>query len=110
MALIEIAQILINHVYSFNKIKNTVFPAPCRKNGLVFTFSDITKLCQIACIPVVKVHIPTVFEEGQAIAPAPFSSTVVSVFKTSDALNYVKRAKICSQVILGTFVKSVNRV
>jgi len=101
LALIEIAQILINHVYSFNKIKNTVFPAPCRKNGLVFTFSDITKLCQIACIPVVKVHIPTigryrlhephfkflrafseyqkvptVFEEGQAIAPAPFSSTV----------------------------------
>ena len=34
-------------------------------------------MLETCCIPVVKEHIPTVFEEGQAVAPAPFSSTVV---------------------------------
>ena len=33
---------------------------------------------ETCCIPVVKEHIATVFEEGQAVALAPFSNTVVS--------------------------------
>ena len=39
-------------------------------------FNTTDVVLKLLCIPVVKVHIATVFEEGQAVAPAPFSSTV----------------------------------
>ena len=69
------------------------------RDGLVNYCSDATDVAPetCCCISVVKEHIPTVFEEGQAIAPAPFSKTVVLVVKTSNVLNYVKRAKFVAR-------------
>lgn len=69
-----------------NEIKITM--SRLNRDGLVIYCSSATDVAlETCCIPVVKEHITTVFEEGQAIAPAPFSKTVVSNIKKSDFLN-----------------------
>ena len=53
------------------------FSLGSERYGLVNYCSSATDVAlETCCIPVVKEHISTVFEEGQAIAPAPFSKTV----------------------------------